>query len=435
MKNFDAIFHTAFLGIYIYHVFYFLGQYHLLRRIELFYYSMFLLSASCYYVAYVTPIVYNIVVHSSAQSFLSAFEMSFAFIQTYFYVAFIIAYLDLATGNKRVYKFFLFFKYYNLLFILVFILLGICHISSKNFYGIVALINIPFLLIALFLLRGFYSVYSNVVVLGTAFNIVGTVASMSMLSYEAYIHQKLPFNIYIPVQIGLLFDLFILGYGLSLKTAETDKKLVASLQENQQLVETERNRVARDLHDGLGGLLSGIKLTLNSMTGTIVLSEKNATTFTRAITQLDNAIAEMRRVAHNMMPEALLRFGLNEAIQDFCDGINESVGVKMRYNHIGNDRKIEKGTEVIIYRIVQELCNNAIKHAAAKHIFIQLNTHQKGVTLTVEDDGSGFNTSQPANNKGAGLKNLQSRIDYLKGTRDIKSEPGNGTSVNIEIPL
>ncbi len=215
---------------------------------------------------------------------------------------------------------------------------------------------------------------------------------------------------------------------------EQEKQLVAvsSILEGQ---EAERSRMAKDLHDGLGGMLSGIKLNLSSMKGNMIIHETDAQLFTKSISQLDSAIAEMRRVAHNMMPEALLKFGLGEAIQDYCDGINESNIVKMKYTQLGLQQPLEKSTEVILYRIVQELCNNAIKHAAAKNIFIQLTKHERGITLTVEDDGKGFDTNLLAKIKGAGLQNVQSRVDYLKGILNIESEAGKGTSVNIEIPL
>ena len=238
---------------------------------------------------------------------------------------------------------------------------------------------------------------------------------------------------YLPIQISQLFEVFILGYGLSLKAAAIDKKLMQTLIENQQIVETERSRLAKDLHDGLGGLLSGIKLTLNSVADKV--PEKNTALFTRVGNQLDTAIREMRRVAHNMMPEALLKFGFGEAIQDYCDGINESNLVKMKYTQIGSLQGLTQSAEIVLYRIVQELTNNALKHAVAKNIFIQITKHLRGITVTVEDDGNGFDTAAVSAGKGQGLKNVQARIDYLKGSYDIRSEKGNGTSINIEIPV
>jgi signal transduction histidine kinase len=230
-----------------------------------------------------------------------------------------------------------------------------------------------------------------------------------------------------------MIDVFVLGYGLSLRAAESDKKLVQTLMENQQIVETERSRLAKDLHDGLGGLLSGIKLTLSGVADKV--PEKNILLFTKANNQLDTAIREMRRVAHNMMPEALLKFGLGEAIQDYCDGINESNLVKMKYTQIGSLQGLTQSAEIVLYRIIQELTNNALKHAAGKNIFIQITKHPRGITVTVEDDGNGFDTAAIPAGDGQGIKNVQSRIDYLKGSIDIKSEKGNGTSINIEIPV
>ena len=142
----------------------------------------------------------------------------------------------------------------------------------------------------------------------------------------------------------------------------------------------------------------------------------------------------MRRVAHNMMPEALLKFGLGEAIQDYCDGINESNVVKMKYTQIGSLQTLSQSTDIVLYRIIQELTNNAIKHAGAKNIFIQITKHQQGFTITIEDDGKGFDAKALPDAKGSGLLNVRSRIDYLKGGWDIRSENGKGTSINIEIP-
>ena len=226
--------------------------------------------------------------------------------------------------------------------------------------------------------------------------------------------------------------LFVFHYRKRIIMHENEKQLLAlnSILKGQ---EEERSRMAKDLHDGVGGMLSGIKLNLSSMKGNMIIQEKDAQLFNKSITQLDNAIAEMRRVAHNMMPEALIKFGLSEAIQDYCDGINESHTVVMKFTAIGQSGPLEKSIEVILYRIVQELSNNAIKHAEAKNIFIQLSQHPKGLSLVVEDDGKGFDTHQIT--KGAGLQNVQSRVDYLKGHFTIESETGKGTSVNVDIPL
>lgn len=219
---------------------------------------------------------------------------------------------------------------------------------------------------------------------------------------------------------------------------------VLQLQQEKQLVATnsilkgqeeERTRVARDLHDGLGGLLSGIKLTLNSVKGNVILPEESAMTFTRALTQLDGAISEMRRVAHSMMPETLVRFGLIDALSDFCEGISASGRLKVTMQDFGFDKRLDSQVEVVLYRIVQELLNNVLKYADATEAEVQLAWVENNLSVTVEDNGKGFDVQQLEQNKGAGLRNVQARVDYLNGTMDIQSKPGEGTSVLVEIVL
>ena len=198
--------------------------------------------------------------------------------------------------------------------------------------------------------------------------------------------------------------------------------------------EQERTRLAKDLHDGLGGMLSGIKFSFNTMKRNLIMTPENAQAFERSMDMLDSSIKEMRRVAHNMMPEALVKFGLDTALKDFCNDINKSGALQVSYQSIRLENLvIEQTTAITIYRIVQELINNVMKHASAKTAIVQLAKSDHHLTVTVEDDGKGFDTA--AVTAGDGLKNVQSRIDYLKGSCDIKSEKGNGTSINIEIPV
>ncbi len=241
------------------------------------------------------------------------------------------------------------------------------------------------------------------------------------------------FSIILAIFLGTLF-IFVFQYRKRKLMFENEKKMLA-LNSIIQGQEAERSRMARDLHDGLGGMLSGIKLNLSAINGNVVIAEQDALLFKSTIHQLDKAISEMRQIAHNMMPEALIKFGLSEALEDFCDGINESNQVRMKYSHLGDASNLGQSTEVILYRIVQELCNNALKHASAKNIFIQLAEQEKCIILTVEDDGVGFDQHPSQARSGAGLKNVQARVEYLKGHLDIQSAAGNGTSINIEIPL
>jgi signal transduction histidine kinase len=410
---------------------YFWVQYTVLKRIELLYYSLFLFFLGIYNYAFIVPEVFHINFNSTVTSIFSAIKLPLTFVPNLFYILFIIYFLDIAKTKNRFLKLFNHFKYYNIIFAIVFLVLGIFQIVSWDLFHLITLVILIFSIVILTAIWRIKTIYAKVILYGTSLTVFGICLTHTIIMTGPNPNGPNP-GAYIPLQISQIVEVFILGYGLSLKSAESDKKLVQTLLENQQILEKERSRFAKDLHDGLGGLLSGVKLTLSSIPGNIVLSDKNSASFTKAISQLDTTITELRRVAHSMMPEALLRFGLSEAIQDYCDGINESNAVRMKFTQIGLNQPLDKPVEVTLYRIIQELTNNSIKHAAAKNIFIQLNKHEQGLMLTVEDDGKGFDASRIS--KGAGLNNVQSRVDYLNGTMEIISKPGEGAAFTIEIP-
>ena len=170
------------------------------------------------------------------------------------------------------------------------------------------------------------------------------------------------------------------------------------------------------------------------MKGSLVMTPENAQAFERGMDMLDSSIKEMRRVAHNMMPEALVKFGLDTALRDFCNDINQSGALQVNYQSIGMEgANVAHTTAITIYRIVQELINNTMKHAAAKTAIVQVSKTSEIITITVEDDGVGFNPVLLQQAKGIGWTNIQSRLEYLKGKLDIQAEPGKGTSVHIEL--
>ena len=220
---------------------------------------------------------------------------------------------------------------------------------------------------------------------------------------------------------------------------------IDELEKEKQLMATEavlkgeaqeRTRLAKDLHDGLGGMLSGIKYSLSNMKENLVMTPDNTQAFERSLDMLNSSISEMRRVAHNMMPEMLVRYGLNTALKTFCQEIDQSKVVQMNYQSIDmEDTAIDQTVAVTVYRIVQELVNNAMKHAGAKNIFVQAHASlpEKILTLTVEDDGHGFDPNILQQSSGMGWTNIQSRVEFLKGRIDLNSAPGEGTSVLIEI--
>lgn len=216
---------------------------------------------------------------------------------------------------------------------------------------------------------------------------------------------------------------------------ETEKQLSAT-EAVLKGEEQERSRLAKDLHDGLGGMLSGIKLSLNNMKGNLIMTSENADAFEMSIGMLDNTIREMRRVAHNMMPEMLVKYGLDTALKELCREISRSTGLQANYQSLGMDKiSVEQSVAIAVYRIVQELSGNAIKHSDAKNLLVQAHalSDEKQLVVTVEDDGKGFDPKQLETATGMGWMNIRNRVDFLKGKLDINSAPGTGTSVLLEI--
>ena len=237
----------------------------------------------------------------------------------------------------------------------------------------------------------------------------------------------------------------LLSFGNYRKKKQLQQQRIVELEREKQLLATEavlngqeeeRSRLAKYLHDGLGGMLSGIKYSFSNMKDNLIMTPENMLGFERGLDMLDASINELRRVAHNMMPEALVTFGLNAALKDFCTGINGSCVIKVVYQSYGmEDLKIEQATSVTIYRIIQELLNNVIKHAAATKAVVQVNKEDHKLLITVEYDGKGFDTDLLKVSNGIGWSNIQNRLDYLKARLDVEIEAGKGAAVHFELTL
>lgn len=220
------------------------------------------------------------------------------------------------------------------------------------------------------------------------------------------------------------------------------KQRIAELEKEKQIQvfdailkgqEEERSRIAKDLHDGLGGLLSGTKLALTNMKDTMIMQPEQVTAFEKSITQLDSSIVELRKIAQNLMPEALVRFGLKNALLDYCNSMQMASNISINYEQLGVERELGNTAQLYIYRIIQELINNAIKYSTAKNIFVQITKTEQKVLLTVEDNGTGFDKSILKTSPGIGYKSIQQRVDYFKGDMKIEGAPGEGTQINIEL--
>jgi signal transduction histidine kinase len=225
---------------------------------------------------------------------------------------------------------------------------------------------------------------------------------------------------------------------LQQRVEEKTMEIINKQQEvNQSILigeERERKRVAEELHDGLGGLLSALKLNVERIeyqNKGFSPQEQNA--YQSMLEMIDKACQEVRDISHNMLPVALEHFGISIVLQNMAKRINLGEKIQLEVDVFGFDKRVDLGTELHLYRIVQELFNNILKHASAKKAVIQLVKQNKYISLLVEDDGAGFDRARAYKN-GIGLLNIHSRVKLLKGNISIDTSPQSGTTIIITIP-
>jgi two-component system NarL family sensor kinase len=200
--------------------------------------------------------------------------------------------------------------------------------------------------------------------------------------------------------------------------------------------EKERRRIAQDLHDGVGQLLSAAKLNLSNLDSKIATqTEEQKLAMQNALSLVDDSVKEVRAVSHNMMPNTLIKLGLASAVREFITKLGNAPTLKVDLEIVGLDTRLDNQIETVLYRVIQEIVNNIIKHAKASQISMQLIRHDTELNIMIEDNGVGFDTNQLDNFEGIGLKGIQTRIEFLNGSVHFDSSIGRGTTVIIDIPL
>ncbi|MCB2208208.1 MAG: sensor histidine kinase [Bacteroidetes bacterium] len=253
--------------------------------------------------------------------------------------------------------------------------------------------------------------------------------------------RNLSFGIGLAVIVLLLLILLFLRMQIrknriiaqqKIQKLEDEKKLMAA-QSVMVGQEKERERIARELHDGIGVLLSTASIHFSS-----VEEKSDAATsemLQKANKLLKDASKEVRQISHNMMPSVLSKFGLEEAIEDLCEDVEEAGDMTVDLHLSLEEERLPENMEIMIYRIIQEMLNNAIKHAQASKVNLSLIKRDKEILIAFKDDGVGFDESSLPHGKNLGLSGIRSRIEYMGGRIELQSQPGKGTSYSIAIPV
>jgi len=199
-----------------------------------------------------------------------------------------------------------------------------------------------------------------------------------------------------------------------------------------QAEERERRRIAADLHDGVGQMLSAALMNINSLFDKLKVNKEKEPLADKTLALLTDSYDELRLISHQMIPNALIKAGLSSAIKELITHIDQSK-LAISLEIIGLNKRMDEEIETVLYRVIQEAINNVIKHAKASKLHIQLVKDTDGITITIEDNGVGFDLKK-IKKDGIGLKNMLSRIDFHHGTIDVDSKPGRGTLIAIYIP-
>jgi signal transduction histidine kinase len=201
------------------------------------------------------------------------------------------------------------------------------------------------------------------------------------------------------------------------------------LNEIIQTQELERKRISRELHDGVGQMMAVVKMNIS----TIEPDSKYKAHYKKSLELIDKSCEELRQISHQLMPGALIRGGLKDALEELALYMNNVGNTKVYINLNGFETRPNEVIEINLYRIIQELLSNILKYAQAKEVHVQLTKEQGSITLMVEDDGIGLELEKLKNSKGNGWHNINSRVDLLKGNLEIDTKTGKGTVVFIEL--
>jgi signal transduction histidine kinase len=197
-------------------------------------------------------------------------------------------------------------------------------------------------------------------------------------------------------------------------------------------MEKERARIAADLHDELGPMLSAIKLKIGSFE---LIDEDDKIEAKKTDNHIDTLMKRMREISYDLIPNTLIRKGLVVALKEFSDYINENAGIEIQFAAV-NAINIDQQKAIHVYRITQEVINNTIKHSGAKLLNINLKQDNGMLFLSTNDDGVGFDHYSASKGEGGiGLRNILNRTEIIGGQMFIESEKNKGTKYTFEIPV
>lgn len=266
-----------------------------------------------------------------------------------------------------------------------------------------------------------------------------SVKQLALIQKDLELKKK---NTFIMVAVGIMVALLLIGalgwlsyrqkqrlQAQQLLTLQREHEL-STIQAMMDGEERERVRIASNLHDGAGSLLSAVKLYIGAL-GNQHQQLSASPAYQETLGLLNDAASEIRETSHNLMPRVIQQHGLYEAVRTYCDKLNKNNQISVEFNAYGDPHRLEQSMELMVYRTIQELIGNVLKHADATRILVQLSFDEDLFSVTVEDNGKGFNQHDSGPQGGIGIYGLQKRVETFQGSLDIDSS-SSGTSVYLE---
>ncbi|UWR20939.1 cache domain-containing protein [Sulfitobacter sp. S190] len=237
------------------------------------------------------------------------------------------------------------------------------------------------------------------------------------------------------ITLAALLLVFGTGMGLNLRERRlADAKLKKLTQRVFDAQEEERGRVARELHDGISQILVGVRYALDNARRRLERGDPKAKEpLGKGIASLSEAISEVRRISRDLRPGVLDDLGLGPALKTLAEEFEARTGITVSYSTVVFRNRLDNNSKIALYRIAQEALTNIERHAAATHVTVDLRGHRRGATLSITDNGRGFEPRRGT--AGLGLRNMQERIDQLGGSLHLRPQLGKGTQIEASVPL
>jgi two-component system sensor histidine kinase UhpB len=222
--------------------------------------------------------------------------------------------------------------------------------------------------------------------------------------------------------------------------AETERRFQRISRGVLRLQEEERGRISRDLHDGVGQLLTALKIQLELLEQDVARARPELSARTAAARELaDACLAEVRQLSHLIRPQMLDELGLMPTLRWLARTVQKRAGIVVDFVHDGSEQRLDPALETLVFRLVQEALTNVAKHAGADQVAVRVSQGQREIKVTVEDAGAGFAAEEILNgldeDRGFGVRAMRDRVKFFNGRFELISAPGRGTRIDVAVPL